>query len=384
MITGRETLQEINDHVLQAQSGIDAADRELGRLNTRLNQLRLETAEQFRELARFRLDEQQAGSVATRLEKAHQAVPAFLQQHQEALAALEEKINRLQGRQQELEVRRETLRDARDKAAEALQQQIGESRQALEQTEAYRKARQEAALAADVARRADEKASRSEADLAEKGQPYKDDALFMYLWQRRYLTPDYRHGGIIRMLDGWVAGLIGYKQARADFHMLNELPLRMREHATSAAEQAHSRQQALLALEREAAEKDGVPALQAALDEAQKRLQQVNEEIEAGEKQYQELLRQKNAFAAGEDEYTRKAVDLLAAELEGEDTITLLQQAKATARPPSEQSWAEASKPCPMALRQTCCTRFSRSMSILGLPSTRPWTHCRYSLPARS
>ncbi len=333
MISGRETFQEINEHMLQAQSSLDAADRELSRLNTQLNRLRLETADQYRQLARFRLDEQRAGRITTRLGKANQAVPAFLDQHQKALATVEKEIGRLHQHQQELEAQREKLRDARDKAADALQGQIAKSRAALEQTDAYRQARQAAAEAVHVAKRADEKASCSEADLAEKGQPYRDDVLFMYLWQRRFLTPDYRHGGIIRMLDGWVAGLIGYKQANADFHMLNELPLRMREHATKAAGEARRRQQALLEMEKRAAERDGVPALQAALEKAEKKLQHANDDIEATEKQTRELLRQKNALAAGEDEYTLQAVALLASELESEDTIALLQQAKATPRP---------------------------------------------------
>ena len=157
--------------------------------------------------------------------------------------------------------------------------------------------------------------------------------LFMYLWDRRYLTPDYRHGGIIRMLDGWVARLIRFKETRADYHMLNELPQRLREHAAKAAEEAERQQQSLLAMEKQAAEKDGVAILQAALDTAEKQLQQVNDDIEAEEKRYQELLRQKNDFASGEDEYTQKAVALMAAELEREDVIALFQQAQSTPRP---------------------------------------------------
>ena len=333
MITGRDTLEEINSHVLQAQSGIEAADRELDSLNTRLNGLRLETAKQYRELAKFRLDEQRSGSVTARLAKAHQAVPAFLDQRRQALEALEKNIDQMQQRQRALEAQRESLRDVRDSAAEALEQQIAKSRSALEQTGDYHRQQEQAAAAVQVARRADEKASQTGADLASKGQPYQDDALFMYLWRRRYLTPDYRHGGIIRMLDDWVARLIDFKKARADFHMLNELPRRLREHASAAAEEAKRQQQALLAMEKQAAERDGILALQAALDKAEKKLQQVNEDIEAAEKSYRELLRQKNAFAAGEDEYTQKAVGLLTAELEGEDTIALLQQAKATPRP---------------------------------------------------
>ena len=38
MITGRDTLQEINDHVLQAQSQIENADREMERPDIALEQ----------------------------------------------------------------------------------------------------------------------------------------------------------------------------------------------------------------------------------------------------------------------------------------------------------------------------------------------------------
>ena len=135
------------------------------------------------------------------------------------------------------------------------------------------------------------------------------------------------------MLDGWVARLIHFKEARADYHMLNELPQRLREHATEAAREAEHQQRSLLAMEKQTAEKDGVAALQVALDTAEKQVQKVNDDIEAEEKQYQELLGQKNDFAAGEDEYTRKAVGLMTAELEREDTIALYQQAQSTPRP---------------------------------------------------
>lgn len=333
MITGRDTLQEINSHVLQAQSRIEDADREMDSLNSQLNRLRIETAEQYRQLAKIRLDEIRAGDVTARLNKAHLAVPAFMDQHKQALDTLEKKIVEGRQRQQVLEQQRETRRDARDQAADALQKQISESKSALEKTEDYRRQQQEAAAAVEVARRADEKASQSEADLASKGKPYQDDGLFVYLWDRRYLTPDYRYGGIIRLLDGWVARLIGFKQARADYHMLNELPRRLREHATKAAEEAKRRQQALLSLEKQVAQKDGVASLQATLDATEKKVQQINDDIEAVEQRYQQLLNQKNAYAAGEDEYTQKAVALMAAELEREDTIALFQQAKATPRP---------------------------------------------------
>ncbi len=333
MISGRDTLQEINTHVMEAQSRIADADREMNDLNSQLNQSRIEMAEHYRELAKFRLDEMKAGTVTDRLNKAHLAVPAFMDQRNRALEALENNIIKSQHRQEMLNQQRETCRDARDRAADAFQKQLQISKSALETTEEYMRQHEKLAAAVLIARRADEKASQAEADLSAKGKPYQDDELFMYLWDRRYLTPNYRHGGIVRMLDEWVARLISFKETRADYHMLNALPQRLREHATQAAEEADSQRQSLLSLEKQAAEKDGVVALQAALDREEKQLQQVNDEIETEEKRYRELLRQKNDFAAGEDEYTRKAVTMMAAELEREDIIALFQQAQSTPRP---------------------------------------------------
>ena len=333
MITGRDTLAEINDHVLQAQSQIENADREMGTLTSRLSRLRLEEAEQFRQLAKFRLDEMSAGHMAARLDKAHHAVPALLDQHKQALVELENGLEQVKQSQQKLEKQRESRIDARDRAVQALQRQIAKSKEKLEQDEGYRRQQEKAIRTAEVTRRAAEKASQSEADLASKGKPYQEDSIFMYLWQRRYMTPDYRANGIIRSLDGWVARLVDYKENRADYHMLNELPLRLREHADQAAEEAKRQQQALQALERQTAEKDGVGTLQSALEKSETLLQQINGEIETHEKRYQELLGQKAGFAAGEDKYTQKAVEVLVAELEREDTIELYRQAQATPRP---------------------------------------------------
>ena len=333
MITGRDTLQEINDHVLQAQSQIENADREMENLNARLSELRIEEADQFRQLAKFRLDEISAGQVAARLDKVHHAVPTFLDQHKQALVELDDKLERIKQSRQKLEQQRETGINVRDKAVETLQRQLEESKKKLEQDQGYQLQKEKAIRAAEVTQRADEKASQSEADLASKGEPYQEDSIFMYLWQRRYMTPDYRANGIIRSLDGWVARLIDYREARADYHMLNELPLRLREHADRAAEEAKRQQQALQALERQTAEEDGVGISQTALEKAEAQQQQVNDEIDTHEKRYQELLAQKADFAAGKDKYTQKAVEVLVAELESEDTLELYRQAQATPRP---------------------------------------------------
>ena len=102
MITGRDTLQEINDHVLQAQSQIENADREMDKLTSRLGGLRLEEAEQFQKLARFRLGEINAGHMVARLTKAYHVVEAYLEHQRQAMAELESDLEQLNQSQQKL------------------------------------------------------------------------------------------------------------------------------------------------------------------------------------------------------------------------------------------------------------------------------------------
>lgn len=67
---------------------------------------------------------------------------------------------------------------------------------------------------------------------ARKAPAFESDPLFVYLWDRAWGTSEYRGRGLIRVLDGWVAHLSGYRQARSTFWMLNEIPRRLQERVT--------------------------------------------------------------------------------------------------------------------------------------------------------
>ena len=78
---------------------------------------------------------------------------------------------------------------------------------------------------------AERKAEQAERDLAEKRVPYEADPLFMYLWNRGFGTGAYRASNLVRYFDRKVARLVGYQDARVNYAMLLELPVRIREHA---------------------------------------------------------------------------------------------------------------------------------------------------------
>jgi hypothetical protein len=78
-----------------------------------------------------------------------------------------------------------------------------------------------------IAAEANKKASQAEADRARKKGPYKSDPLFMYLWRRKFGTSNYPSGFFVRYFDAKIAALINYRDARANYAMLNQIPDRL-------------------------------------------------------------------------------------------------------------------------------------------------------------
>ncbi len=246
---------------------------------------------------------------------------------------MKEQIEASTSDQHQLEEQRKELARQRDEAGEAMQRQLEQTHKRISETEAYRQQQERTGKAVAVAQQAEEKASRAEKDRLEKGKPYEADRLFMYLWNRRFLTPDYRGGWFTRQLDNWVARMIDFQRNRSNYYMLLELPLRLREHATKVQQTAQLEVQALQTMERQAAEADGVLNLQAKVQEAEKQLKQIDADIAAEEGRHQKLLAEEADLNAGKDPLSQQIIDLQASALEKEPLASLYQKARATPQP---------------------------------------------------
>ncbi len=246
---------------------------------------------------------------------------------------LKEQVEASLSRQRQLEGQRKELEQQRDEAGEARQRQLEQTHKRISETAAYREQQERAQQAVAVAKHADDKATRAEADRLEKGKPYEADCLFMYLWNRRFLTPDYRGGWFTRPLDNWVAKIIDFQRNRSNYYLLLELPRRLREHATKVQQTAQLEVQALQSMERQAAEADGVLALQAKVQAAEKQLEQLDANIEAEETRHQTLLAEEAEFHAGTDPLSKQIIDLQSAALAKEPLPSLYQKARTTLRP---------------------------------------------------
>ncbi len=333
MIPGRDNLELINQHIYQAQAEQEQAGRRLQELYQQLDALRQATSEGYRELARQRLNDLQAREIIARLDETDQLILSLLEKLKDTRKNLDEQIAASLSRQRQLEAHRRELERRRDEAGQALERQQGLTSKRLQETEVYRTQQQRAQAAAAVVKQAEDKASRAEKDRIEKGKPYEADRLFMYLWNRRFLTPDYRGGFLVRQLDNWVARSIDFQRNRANYYMLMELPRRLREHAARVQQTAQLELQALQSLEKKAADADGIFALQAKAQEADQQIKQIDADLEAEEARHQKLLQEQSDLLAGRDSLTKQILDLETATLEREPLPTLYRKAQATPRP---------------------------------------------------
>jgi hypothetical protein len=333
MISGRDALLQIDQALAEERRRIEETDERSKAVSGQLLDLRRARADDLRELARLRVGMIAGGRLVAGLDEADRQVASLLAARPAAQATLQ---TRLQGALQQrgaLEAERATQADRLEAAAEAVDAAEAATQARLEREAGYQEQQARAREAERVARHAEDKAARSEQELGEKGQAYRDDPLFMYLWGRSYGLPAYRATPLVRWLDGKVARLVGYDDARANYARLQEIPVRLREHAQATRRRADAEIEALQALDEKARQADGIPALETVREEARARLEAIDARIEQAAAEHQRLLDEQAAFAAGEDEVSRKAVEYLASEFQREDLQALRRDAQATPFP---------------------------------------------------
>ena len=337
MITGRQTLGSIEGAVQQQTAKVRDVELRLDGLRERLLALQAEQLKDYRELAKHRANDLAARRAGKRvlgyLDDGEQQVKQLMLQRQQAQSALEQEIEQIEQQHNKLA----TERSAQEDVIERLDQQIddveADIQQQLEADTAYRSQQERTGQADRIARHAREKATRSAEERHNKGAAYEADELFNYLYRRHFGTGEYHANALIKALDKWVAGLIGYNDARINYQRLLELPQRLDEHAKRKEEEAEAQFQSLKKLDDEALKAGGASSLENEQKGEQEALAEIDQRIEETDRRYQELLKQRARYAAGEDESFQSAIRLMSSEIADEDLRGLREDALATPYP---------------------------------------------------
>ncbi len=333
MISGRQALGSIDQTLSQAHKQIADMESGITEASEQLLALRTAKAGDYRDLARVRVERLADPELVEQIDHAEQQVMVLLAERSEAIASLQQEINDAQRLREQHEAERQHQAVQLDGAVGVVDEAEAKTQARLDADADYRTQRERAEKAERRALHAAEKAGRSEEERQQKGEAYRQDPLFTYLWERRFGLPEYRASGLTRWLDGKVSRLIVFADARANFSRLNEIPLRLREHADHLRTLADAEFLKLRKLDEAAREADGIPALEVRVAREQVVLDEIDERIRLDEQNDQALLNKKAEYAAGEDEYTGRAVEFMANEFRRDDLNELRREALDTPYP---------------------------------------------------
>jgi hypothetical protein len=338
MWTGRQTLVSI-------ERAIADLHREEGQLDTALRsavgeteRLRKERSDALRELARIKLDEMAAGRLVDNLDAGERRAVQILDDYRLRIAAIAERRDRLMEEIGGAETQRDAAAAAVEAALEAVEAARAEADAKVQKTSAWQGAKQAADEAEAIADEAEKKASGSEAELGEKRKPYDDDPLFIYLWDRKFGTREYEAGSLARMLDRMVADFIGFHDARPNYAALIEIPLRLREHATTKRTEAGERQAALAEVERRAMVEAGVEPKERALAEARHKLAAADQTLEEKHGLLRKLDEERTGLVSeGTNPAYTQALETITAADSKDDVAVLYREARRTATGTDDQ-----------------------------------------------
>ena len=333
MISGRQTLASIDDTLREQRDKITAIDRRNEALTQRQVALQKQQVTDYRELARHRVDHIASGQLLSDMDEAERRVQELLRARESEQRELAGQVEDAYNQRLSLEAQRDAQADVLEELAARIDAAEADTQARLEGDPEYQAQRARADETRRMAMHARDKATRREQERHEKGSSYEQDELFMYLWQRQYGTSGYAANPLARLLDGWVAKLIGYQEARADYHRLQEIPERLAEHAQAKEAEAELQFQQLQQLDAAALGADGVLALEQQQASEQEKLAAIDQRIAAAEESYRDLLARKERFAAGEDQAYHSIVGYLSNEFAADNLRELREEALATPYP---------------------------------------------------
>ena len=186
MFTGRDALSSVEQAITQVRANESQLDRALQSAMAEAERLRAEEAEGFRMLARIRLDALVRNEVIGNIDAIERRALGMIQKHRQAIEALARRRDEAQAVLDKAEAGKHDRDQNLAQAMDALDQLRHRTAERIKTDAGWRVAKDAAEAADKVAANADQKAARSEADLAEKRKPYEDDPLFMYLWNKKH------------------------------------------------------------------------------------------------------------------------------------------------------------------------------------------------------
>ena len=333
MQTGNDIHRGIVRRIRRVRRELDERERSIDGLQLALSEAGGRRCAAIRALAEFHLPAMREDAVAATLAGMESSVRAIFDEKKDRLREVETRIPEQRDDVAATEAALASVTEALNETGEErarLARVVFEKLQAMSRWQRlFERARLlEARVAASEQRQ-----EAAEREQAEKAPAYRSDALFSYLARRGYGTPGAAGNVLTRRLDGWVAEVTRYQEARASYDFLNALP----GHAAAVLEEDRAALATALApltrLEEEVMDRNGLTPVLARGEQLYAEREAARHAVREAEAALRELTDELAALHDERGSYYESAIDGLEAFLEGRTLDELVAMARATRDP---------------------------------------------------
>jgi hypothetical protein len=166
---------------------------------------------------------------------------------------------------------------------------------------------------------------------AKKLPAYEKSRLFLYLYERQFGSPAYKAGEWTRWIDGWVAKLIGYNNAKIGYEYLKKTPTLVAEEVGRRRDQFNALMQQVEAIQRTEADKAGLTQVLSEGDALGKERDRLVQVVEQAHQKAEGVQQELASLSATQNQFYTEAIERFRRFL-GDTKLAILQK-RATETP---------------------------------------------------
>lgn len=333
MLSGRKALNNIDRSLQSVRGEAVRLDQQLSRISGQVASGQRQRLNLLNQIAKVRLSEIENGELEAEFNSADAQAVQLLEQRDKAIAQLYSKIGAFNESLEGDERLREKILQECNSVSDELVKIEANVQAELKLSRSYIDHFNAAQAAEAMSDEAERKVERASADMAEKAKPFKNDSLFMYLWNQGFGTTQYKGGLLARFMDSWVARVIRYEPARVNYWNLQEIPKRLIEHADRVGDAADQKMLSLQQLEQDALKVAGAHELELKLEQSRARLDAQDDVIEETEAFLNQALSERATFSSGADDFIRKCLSRISSALEHQNLASIHRYVRQTHSP---------------------------------------------------
>lgn len=329
-VTGPIFHQQLMHAYQEAQHELEAARGHVAAADVELGDLSEDRGDAMVNLAQHYLPELTREAIQKTWTEVQSTVGDVLTRKEYHSARLAKKLQELSSRR----LASEELLGAASEALDLATEKQGEIAEAVSQelsSDAGFKTLSDRAAEAEAAlQRAEANLAEIEQDVRRKLPAYENSSLFMYLYNRGYLTPQYEHRGMTRSMDQWLGRYINYRDARQGYEFLKTTPVHMKE---VIAEDRAALNTVLDELEKQrdaVANRRGLPAAIQKVSDLTAKRQAILDELEAIESETKLVQQEQSEIENTRGPYYHEAIQKFRDMLTTVDPSSLASRARQT------------------------------------------------------